>query len=67
MGHKFKWKINNAIIECDQFDNREVIILLKNGKIYHTDGAISIFDNLVLPSNELEPIIEEGKQRRRKT
>jgi len=67
MGHKFKWKINNAIIECDQFDDREVIILLKNGKIHHTDGTISNFDNLVLPSNQLEPIIEEGKQRRRKT
>jgi hypothetical protein len=64
MGHKFKWKINNAIIECDQFDDREVIILLKNGKIHHTDGAISIFDNLVLPSNQLEPIVEGENQQK---
>jgi len=64
---KFKWLVNNSVIECDEFDNRELIIVLKNGKIHHIDGTTSIFDNLVLPSNELEPIIEEGKQRRRKT
>jgi hypothetical protein len=62
MGHKFMWKINNAIIECDEFEDREMIIVLKNGKIHHTDGAISNFDNLVLPSNELEPIVEGGQK-----
>jgi hypothetical protein len=64
---KFKWLVNNSVIECDEFDNRQMIIVLKNGKIHHTDGATSIFDNLVLHSTELEPIIEEGKRRRRKT
>jgi len=58
---KFKWLVNNSVIECDEFDNREMIIVLKNGKIHHTDGTTSIFDNLVLPSNELEPIIEDQK------
>jgi hypothetical protein len=72
MGHKFKWKINNAIIECDEFEDREMIIVLKNGKIHHIDGAISNFDNLVLPSNEVDPIVkdqkntEKEKTRRRK-
>jgi hypothetical protein len=64
---KFKWLVNNSVIECDEFDNRELIIVLKNGKIHHTDGTTSIFDNLVLPSNEVDPIVKDQKiQRRRK-
>jgi|GEM_PF-4939201 len=59
---RFTWKDRNAIIECREFEDREVIVILVDGFIRYLDGSVSRFDRLLISKNEIG---EKPSRRRR--
>jgi len=60
----FRWLTNNSLINCERAEDYGQIIKFYNGTINHLDGAISNFDFLILPKNEVEKRSEEVGERR---
>jgi ribosomal protein L19E len=65
---KFKWLVNNSVIECKEVEDRQAVMVLKDGIIKHADNSISTFSSLILSKNELQKIEEQkiGGRGRRK-
>ena len=60
----FRWLTNNSVIDCERAEDYGQIIKFYNGIITHHDGAISNFDFLILPKNEVEEESEEIEKKR---
>ena len=61
---QFKWKINNSLIQCRSYEDAGLVVKLYDGEIKHIDGAISRFDFLLLPKDQLEKAEESSPKRR---
>ena len=67
--HKFTSKAYpDALIICEEFIDLEEVYLLRRGQFIYADGAISVFDHLILPkagTERVEEQSEKGGRRRR--
>ena len=58
----FRWLVNNAVIECESYDDLGQILKLYNGIIKHPDESLSKFDLLILQKDEAEKIEEQPQK-----
>jgi len=58
----------NALIISREYEDLGAAYLLRDGRFIHSDGAVSVFDRLILPkagTERVEERLEKGGRRRR--